>query len=261
MKRGAIFLWRCLIDVLGGSDRKKIAEGARIWLNGGSILVLIFPLAPIQPTTLLIMKASIFKLSLSAAALFLTAGVQSGSAAAIVIDNGDAGYSVSGVTEQITVAPGTIAYGDDHAFNTSPGDLSAVANYTFSGLANGSYEVFASWRLGGQNNTGLMTVSVSDSGPTVDVNQFFNPAGGGTPGNGGPLSDLVLNDGTRDIDFQSIGLVTVADGELVVSTSLSAASTQSFFINDAIAINLVPEPSAALLGVLSLGLLTARRRR
>ena len=207
------------------------------------------------------MKVSVPSLALSAAALFLAAGVQSASAAAIVIDNGDAGYSVVGVTEQNVAPPATITYGSDHAFNSTPNDLTAVANYTFSGLTNGTYEVFASWRQGGQNNTGLMTVSVSDSGPTVDVNQFFDPAGGGTPGNGGPLSDLVINDGTRDIDFQSIGLVTVADGELVVSASLSAASTQPFFINDAIAINLVPEPTTALLGVLGLGFLTARRRR
>ncbi len=68
------------------------------------------------------------------------------------------------------------------------------------------------------------------------MNQFFDPAGGGTPGNGSPLADLVLNDGLQDIDFQRIGSATVADGELVVSTSLSAASTQPFFINDAVAI-------------------------
>ena len=195
------------------------------------------------------MKASIFKLSLSAAALFLIAGVQSASAAAIVIDNGDAGYAVSGVTEQGGIVD---AYGGDQAFNSTGGDLTQNATYTFSGLATGMYEIFASWRANGQGNADFMQVTVSDGGPTANFNQR----------NIGPVADLVINDGSQDINFERVGLVTVADGEIVVTTSLGLGGAQQFFINDAIAINqVVPEPSGGLLGLMGLGLLVARRRR
>ena len=142
-------------------------------------------------------------------------------AAEIVIDNGDPGYSVSGVTEQEGI---TDAYSGDQAFNTTSGNTGQSASYTFEGLASGNYEVFASWRQGGQGNVGAMKVAVSDGGPTVDVVQT----------NIGPTADLVLNDGAIDVNFQKIGEVTVSDGQLVVTTSLGSGN---FFINDAIAIN------------------------
>lgn len=195
------------------------------------------------------MKISVFKLSLSAAALFFTAGVQSASAAAIVIDNGDAGYAVTGVTEQGGIGD---AYGGDQAFNNTGGNLTQNATYTFSGLASGMYEVFASWRANGQANADFMQVAVSDGGPTTSFNQR----------NTGPAADLVINDGTQDINFERVGLVNVSDGNVVVTTSLGLGGAQQFFINDAIAINqVVPEPSAGLLGLMGLGFLATRRRR
>jgi len=147
--------------------------------------------------------------------------IELATAAEIVIDNGDPGYATSGVTEQEGT---TDAYGGDQAFNSTSGNTSQNATYTFDGLSSGSYEVFASWRLGGQGNAGAMRVAVSDGGPTVDVNQQ----------NVGPAADLVVNDGGRDVNFERIGEVSVSDGQLVVTTSLGAGS---FFINDAIAIS------------------------
>jgi len=140
----------------------------------------------------------------------------------IVVDNGDPGYTVDGVTEQASVD----AFGGDHAFNTVGGDLAATATYTFDGVAEGEYEVFASWRLNGQANADMMQVAVSDAGPTVTVDQR----------NVGPAADLVINDGLQDVNFEKIGNVTVSDGELEVVVSLGVGGAQMFFINDAIAI-------------------------
>ena len=161
-------------------------------------------------------------LILGVCALF--AASNSSSAVEIVIDNGDAGYAVNGVTEQVDILD---TYSGDQAFNTTGGDLSASATYTFDGLADGSYEVFASWRQAGQVNADMMQVAVSDGGPTVNVNQR----------NVGPLSDLVINDGAQDINFQKIGNVVSADGQVVVTTSLGMGGAQMFFINDAIALS------------------------
>jgi len=186
---------------------------------------------------------------LSVGAVLAFANPQVADAAAIVIDNGDfgSGYAVTNVTEQ---AIGD-AYGGDQAFNNTGGDLTQNATYTFGGLVSGTYDVFASWRANGQVNADFMQVAVSDGGPTTSFDQR----------NVGPLADLVLNDGTMDVNFERVGQVTVADGDLVVTTSLGVGGAQQFFINDAIAINLIPEPSVAILGMLGIGLIAARRRR
>lgn len=160
-------------------------------------------------------------LILGACALFATSN--SSPAMEIVIDNGGAGYAVSGVTEQAGIAD---AYGSDQAFNSTGGDLAANATYTFDGLAAGDYEVFASWRLNGQPNADMMQVAVSDGGATKTVDQR----------NTGPVADLVINDGTIDVNFEKIGDVTVGDSQLVVTVSLGMGGAQQFFINDAIAI-------------------------
>lgn len=166
-------------------------------------------------------------LILGVCALF--AASNSSRAMEIVIDNGDVGYAVTGVTEQVSPD----AYAGDHAFNTTGGDLAANATYTFEALAAGDYEVFASWRLNGQANSDMMQVAVSDGGPTETVDQR----------NTGPAPDLVLNDGAIDINFKKIGDVTVEDSQLVVTVSLGIGGAQQFFINDAIAIRplIVPD--------------------
>lgn len=190
-----------------------------------------------------------FSKSLLASAFLFGFGVHAATAAALVIDNGDfgSGYAVSGVTEQ----PIGDAFGGDQAFNNTGGNLTQNATYTFTGLTVGTYEVYASWRLNGQANADFMQVAVSDGGPTVSFNQT----------NIGPLADLVINDGSQDMNFQSVGQVVVTDGGLVVTTSLGLGGAQQFFINDAVAIDLIPEPSGAVLTLLGLSVLGLRRRR
>lgn len=159
---------------------------------------------------------------LTAAILFSYAPTSQ--AVEIVIDNGDfgSGYAVTGVTEQ---AIGD-AYAGDQAFNNNSGNLTQNATYTFTGLADGDYEVFASWRANGQGNVSFMQVAISDGGPTVEFDQQ----------NIGPAADLVINDGVQDVNFQSAGQVTVSDGEVIVTTSLGSSGAPTFFVNDAIAL-------------------------
>ncbi len=142
--------------------------------------------------------------SISCCALVAAVAVQSAEAAAIVIDNGDAGYSVVGVTEQVTAAPGTVTYGNDHAFNTTGNDLTAVADYTFSGLTNGTYEVFASWRQGGQNNTGLMTISVSDARQSTSTSSSTRLVVGPLETAGRSLTSCSMTDRRTSISSGSV---------------------------------------------------------
>jgi hypothetical protein len=139
-------------------------------------------------------------------------------------------------------------WGDD-------GDATS-ALYEFTGLTNGTYNVFSSWRNVPQANLGLAHYSVSDGGPTIDLDQTVGATA---------LSALVLNDGTNDIDFALLGSVAVADGDLTVTVddTVTGAGGGNFVFSDAIAIGLVPEPSGyilALFGLLGFRWLSSRRR-
>ena len=139
-------------------------------------------------------------------------------------------------------------WGDD-------GDATS-ALYEFSGLTNGTYDVYASWRNGEQGNLGLAHYSMSDGGPSIDLDQVPGAAA---------ISALVLNDGTNDIDFAFLGSVAVADGDLAVTVDDTAtgAGGGQFIHTDAIAIFLIPEPSGyilAMFGLLSIRCLNRRRR-
>ena len=139
-------------------------------------------------------------------------------------------------------------WGDD-------GDATSAV-YEFTGLTNGTYNVYSSWRNVPQANLGLAHYAVSDGGPTIDLDQTVGAAA---------LSALVLNDGTNDIDFARLGSVVVADGDLTVTVDDTAtgAGSGQFIFSDAIAIGLVPEPSGyvlAMFGLLGIRYLNRRRR-
>ena len=112
------------------------------------------------------------------------------------------------------------------------------AIYTFTGLENGEYDVFTSWRDAPQGNISFAHYQMSDDGPTVDLDQRVGTTA---------LSALTLNDGTNDIDFAFLGTVTITDGDLSVTVDDSATgegdepSGQDFIHADAIAIGPLPE--------------------
>ena len=108
------------------------------------------------------------------------------------------------------------------------GGSNTEARWTFSGIGNGQWTVYASWRNVAQNNLSTaVPYTVSDGLGTVVKNQRV-----GNPG------DLVLTDGGgRAVEFAELGTVTVTDGNLVVTVNDDASTLNTTFIfTDAIAI-------------------------
>jgi hypothetical protein len=130
------------------------------------------------------------------------------------------------------------------------------ATWTFTDLESGTYNVYASWRNVPQANVSTAHFSISDSGPTADIDMSTGTTA---------ISALNLNDGSRDIDFALIGSVTVSDGDLVVSVddSVTGLDADTFIFSDAVAIGPIPipEPSGIVLGLLGLLGLVKRGRR
>jgi len=163
----------------------------------------------------------------------------------IVIDDNMAGWSVSagGFTNQVGVGD---AFNSTHSWNQSqsPAD---VATYSFAGLLDGVYDVFATWRQNGQGNVGSAVYTISDGGGTVTVNQHTSA--------GGPAGDLILQDtdgsGMLGFRFQRLARLMVSDNTLQVDMN---ALGNNFILSDAVAIRLVPEPSALLIWSLLAGL-------
>ena len=136
----------------------------------------------------------------------------------------------------------------DHWGSTSRwgNSTGATVTWEFLGLANGTYEVAASWSVLG-NRPADSPFSVQ-GGPTIAVNQKIAASGSPT-----------LNDGSKDIPFELLtATAIVTDGTLnVVLTDTLGGNP--FPIADAIAIRAVPEPSSSAL--LSLGGLALALRR
>lgn len=133
----------------------------------------------------------------------------------------------------------------------SPGPASAI--YVFDGsmgiIAGATYNVYATWAQAGQGNTGPATYGVSDGLGDVVVNQTLAVA-----------SDILVPDPfVGDMkNFQLLGQI-VDDGDGVITVTLTADGT-NFVLADAVAVDLVPEPSSlALLGLGGLALLRRRR--
>ena len=175
----------------------------------------------------------------------------------LVSDNLQAGASDASYSE-----PGAFG-GDDTAQSNSwggdrrwgNGGAATSASWLFEGVANGVYDVYASWKNDGQANVSTAHYTGTDGFANIDLDQRVGAAA--FPG-------VVINDGSNDINFASVGQVTVADGNfsLTVDDSVTGgADGNSFIFADAVAIApAIPEPSSVLLVTLA-GLGLVRRRR
>ena len=147
----------------------------------------------------------------------------------LVIENGDGGpaYSETGGsfggadTGQADSWNGDRRWGNEGGVNTA-------AVWQFDDLPSGEYDVYASWRNEAQGNlTTAAPYEVSDGLGTVVKNQ--------RAGNDG---DLVLVDGgSRSIEFSLLGRVTVTDGAVTVTLNDDASTAgDTFVFADAIAL-------------------------
>jgi hypothetical protein len=169
-----------------------------------------------------------------------------------IIDNGGAGYSQTGFTNQI--APN--GFNGGLAYNTSPNN-GGFATWNFTGLANGAYEVYATSLQSTQGNLSTSApYTMSDGGGLFGLNQRATPTG-----------DLIVADtngsGVDFLEFQRIGYVSVLDGDFLVRLdAVAGGGANDFVFADAVAIRLVPEPSKSLLllsSLLSCGLIRRRK--
>ncbi|MEJ6717710.1 MAG: hypothetical protein QNK82_04390 [Akkermansiaceae bacterium] len=152
-------------------------------------------------------------------------------------------------TNQLNSWGGNRSWGNDGA--------STSASWVFSGVdgvENAVYNVYVSWKNDGQANVSTAHYTGTDGFAAVDLDQS---------GGASALSGVVLNDGTRDVNFALLGQVSVADGNftLTVDDSVTGSAANTFIFSDAVAIQkAVPEPTAfALLGLSLIPLLRRRR--
>lgn len=187
---------------------------------------------------------------------------QLGTANAVVFDrstNGDTAAGITGTFATTEAAfPGSEAapntwWDTDTAFlqpgvgtTTGSGD---VGTWTFNGLTNGLFNVYASWRQQAQFNLATNAPYQINGGAAILKNHSV-----------GPAANLTLNDTTPfAINFELLGQVSVTGNQIVVTVSDGAAN--NFVGLDAIAIQSVPTPAALPAGLALIGLVAARRRR
>ena len=174
-----------------------------------------------------------------------------------VIDNGGAGYTQTGFTSQAS----TTAFDSDQAFNTAANN-GGFATWNFTGVADGIYDIFATWDQDGQANLSTAApYTISDGGGLVTVNQEL-----------APLMDIILDDtDNANLDFfsfQRLAQVAVRDGTLTVRLDAVAGGTANDFVfADAVAIRQVqalPEPTTSVLwlivGTIGFSLVCLMRR-
>ena len=104
--------------------------------------------------------------------------------------------------------PGTFGGGDAGQADSWDGDrrwgndgAATTAAWSFTGVPDGTYDIYASWRNDAQGNVSTAHYTGSDSFVDVDLDQS-----GGAAAQAG----IVLNDGNQDINFASLGKVTIA---------------------------------------------------
>lgn len=129
-----------------------------------------------------------------------------GSGSQIIIDNGDAGFSLTGSWSTGTTAPDR--YGVDYRFHGT-GTSADEATWTYLADAAGNYEVFAWWSQG-SNRSAAAPYIVSHSGgsTTVVKNQQMNG------GSWQSLGTYSLNAGANQVRLGTVataGFVVIAD--------------------------------------------------
>ncbi len=146
--------------------------------------------------------------------LSFTGKVNPPSPTTMIIDDGDAGFSLAGTWNNV---PG---YGFGSDAKAATGNTGTkIATWNFTGLANGTYQIDASW-LSGTDRANNAPYTFSDglggSLGNATINQRLNPTGAPSAG-GRP--------------FGTIGTVVVTNGVLVVQ--LSNTATNGAIIADA----------------------------
>ncbi len=139
-----------------------------------------------------------------------------------IIDDGDTGYSHSSGWTTVT---NTLAYGLDYDYHAAGNDNS-TASYTFNGLADGSYEIYAKW-IPFSNRATNAPYTILNGSTVVDtvlVNQQAAPSG----------------DVSNGVTWQKLGTYTTTTGKLVVRLGDNA---NGYVVADAV--RLVPNSIAA----------------
>ncbi len=145
-------------------------------------------------------------------------------------DEGGFGYSEGGILfeGQDTTTVFDDSWDNDRRWGSSGSETTAT--WSFTGLASGTYSVYASWKNIPQGNVSTAKYSMSDGGPEVELDQSTGAES--HPG-------ILLNDGTNDINFALLGEVGVSDGNLDVTVDDSITGPgdiNTFIFADAIAI-------------------------
>jgi len=150
---------------------------------------------------------------------------------------------------------GTNSYNGPNA-GTAGGPSDDTATYMFTVplgvVTGGTYNIYATWGQNGQNNNGPATYSCSEGALVGGAVNHYDPVADDIQ-----ILDPFVGDNKK---FQLLGQV-VEDGDGVITVTLTG-TTANFITVDAVAIDLVPEPSAsALLGLGGLALMLRRRRQ
>ncbi|MCD4824819.1 MAG: PEP-CTERM sorting domain-containing protein [Phycisphaerae bacterium] len=165
-----------------------------------------------------------------------------------LIDNGDAGYSTTGTWTGYTSTNYFNTDNESAAYNDAP---TATATWAFTGVTNGTYDVYAIWRAH-TNRTPDAVYTITDGLGAVSVNQTLAPA-----------QDVEITDNQpADLWFEKLGTVTITDGTVDVVLSFgSGTQANDVLMSDAVALDLVPEPATMTLLLLGLPLALRRRRK
>ena len=147
-----------------------------------------------------------------------------------ILNNGDAGFTQTGFTPQSNSQVATAYGGDNHNVR---GD-SGTANWTFTGLEDGEYQVAATWAHKYNNKYNALDAAFgieNDSGTVLastTVNQKNAPSGFAYEG----------------YSWDTLGTVNITGGTLVVTLGAGSNSNQ-YTVADAIRIERIGNVSAA----------------